>query len=52
MESGNLPQDPVAVASAVARAVDDIDTSSEEERDELLGALLCAAWGSIEGQNQ
>jgi hypothetical protein len=52
MESWNPPQDPVAVASAAARAVDDIDTSSEEQRDELLCALRGAAWGSIQAQNQ
>ncbi|HEY7836589.1 MAG TPA: hypothetical protein VIB59_03925 [Solirubrobacteraceae bacterium] len=52
MEAENPPQDPVAVASAVVRIVDDIDRSTEEEQDELLCALLCAAWGSIRGQNQ
>ena len=52
MERDTPPQDPAVFASAVVRAVDDIDSSTEEQRDELLCALLCAAWGSIHAQNQ
>jgi len=53
MERDTPPQDdPAVFASVVVRAVDDIDASTEEQRDELLCALLCAAWGSINAQNQ
>jgi hypothetical protein len=52
MGSDTPPQDPAVFASAVVRAVDEIDASTDEERDELLCALLCAAWGSIHAQNQ
>ena len=52
MDSENPLQDPVAVASAVVRTIEEIDASTEEQRDELLCALLCAAWGSIRAQNQ
>jgi hypothetical protein len=52
MESDNPPQDPVSFASVVVRVVDELDTSTEEQRDELLCALMCAAWGSIRAQNQ
>jgi hypothetical protein len=46
------PVDPISVAATVVRAIDDIDASGEEERDELLSDLLCAAWGSLVAQNQ
>jgi hypothetical protein len=53
MEPNNLPpRDPISVAAVVVRAIDDIDASGEDERDELLSDLLCAAWGSILAQNQ
>jgi hypothetical protein len=44
--------DPQSIAALVVRTVEDIDSSSEEARDQLLGTLLCAAWGSILAQNQ
>ena len=52
MEPSNSPLDPVSVAALVVRAVDDIDASSEEDREALLSDLLCAAWGSVCAQNQ
>ncbi len=52
MEPDIWSADPLAQASLVSRAIDDIDKSTEEEMDDLLGSLLCAAWGSIHAQNQ
>ena len=46
------PFDPVFTAALVLRAIDDIDESSEEDREALLSALLCAAWGPDWAQNQ
>ena len=51
MEPDNRPLDSIT-AQLVIRVVDDIDTSSEEQRDALLCDLLCAAWGSVRAQNQ
>jgi hypothetical protein len=36
----------------VARVVRDIDGRSEDETVLILSELLCASWGSLEGQNQ
>lgn len=52
MEPETWPLDPMSIAALVTRSLDDIDTSSEEDRDDLLANLLCAAWGSILAQNQ
>jgi hypothetical protein len=52
MEPDSWPLDPITAAALVTRVIDDIDASSEEQRDELLADLLCAAWGSILAQNQ
>lgn len=52
MEPKIWPLDPISAAVLVARAIDELDTSSEEDRDELLCALLDAAWGSLWAQNQ
>jgi len=52
MEPNNWPLDPISAAALVVRVIDDIDASSEEQRDALLSDLLCAAWGSIRAQNQ
>jgi len=46
------PLDPVSAAALVVRVIDDLDTSSEEQRDALLCELLYTAWGSIWAQNQ
>jgi len=32
--------------------IDDIDQSSDEQRDALLLDLVCAAWGNLPAQNQ
>jgi len=50
MEPNGL--DPTSSAALVLRVVDDIDESSEEQRDALLVELLCAAWGAPPAQNQ
>ena len=52
MDPEDTPLDPVAAAALVARAIDDIDVSTVEQREALLSDLLCAAWGSIWAQNQ
>jgi hypothetical protein len=46
------PLEPTSAAALVVRAVDDIDTSEEEDRDALLCDLLAAAWGTAWAQNQ
>jgi hypothetical protein len=52
MEPKDWPLDPLYTAALVVRAIEDLDTSGEEERDELLCELLRAAWGSVWAQNQ
>jgi hypothetical protein len=52
MESNIWPLDPVSAAALVVRVVEDIDASSEEQRDDLLCELLSAAWGGALAQNQ
>jgi hypothetical protein len=44
--------DPGGAAALVVRVIDDIDQSSEEQRDALLRDLLYAAWGRLLAQNQ
>ncbi len=51
-EQHQPPLDPILVAALVMRAIDDIDESTEEEREALLSALLCAAWGNLCSLNQ
>ncbi len=46
------PLDEPAAALLVARAIHDIDLSTDARRDVLLYDLLCAAWGSPWAQNQ
>jgi hypothetical protein len=46
MEPDQQPLDPMLVAGLVMRAIDDIDESTDEDREELLAALLSAAWGN------
>jgi len=50
MEPNGL--DPTSSALLVLRVVEDIDDSSEEQRDALLADLLCAAWGPPPALNQ
>ncbi len=52
MEPKSWPLDPISAAALVARVIDDIDESTEEQRDELLVGLLDAAWGNLWAQNQ
>ncbi len=52
MEPDIWPLDPQAVVALVTRTIADIDSSTEEERDDLLGTLLCDTWGSILAQDQ
>ena len=51
MEPDIWPLDPVTAAALVLRVIDEIDVSSDEDRDSLLSDLLCAAWGSRWAQN-
>ena len=44
--------DPLSAAALVVRVIDDVDQSSDEQRDALLADLFCAAWGSEPAQNQ
>ena len=52
MEPKIWPLDPISAAVLVARVIDELDASSEEERDELLCELLDTAWGNLWAQNQ
>jgi hypothetical protein len=52
MEPDIWPLDPASAAALVVRVIDDVEESSEEDRDKLLSELLCAAWGSLWAQNQ
>jgi len=52
MDSKDPSLDRLSRAALVVRVVDELDASSEEQRDDLLCELLCAAWGDILAQNQ
>jgi len=52
MEQNEWPLDLIAKAVRVARAIEDLDESTEEDQCTLLSGLMCAAWGSIWAQNQ
>jgi hypothetical protein len=52
MKPKDWPLDPLSSAVLVARVIDDLDASGEEERDALLSDLLAAAWGNVWAQNQ
>jgi hypothetical protein len=52
MEPDHQPFEPIRAAALVARAIDDIDHTTEEQREALLSALLCAAWGNVCSLNQ
>ncbi len=52
MEPKIWPLDPISAAMLVARVKDELETSSEEERDALLCDLMDAAWGNLWAQNQ
>jgi len=50
MEPNGL--DPASTAALVVRTIEDIEESTDEERDALLFDLICAAWGSPLAQSQ
>jgi hypothetical protein len=52
IEPNGWPRDSVSLAARVVRLIDEVDQCSEERRDELLCAMLSAAWGSAWAQNQ
>ncbi len=52
MKPKSSPHDPISVAVLVMHAIEDINSSSDEQRGTLLSALLCAAWGSPSAQRQ
>jgi hypothetical protein len=52
MEPRERPLDSVAAAAVVVRAIDEVDASSEDERDALLYDLVSRAWGSLWAQDQ
>ena len=52
MEPKDWPLDPASAAALVGRVIDDLEASTEEERDALLCELLYAAWGNVWAQNQ
>jgi hypothetical protein len=52
MEFDSWPLDRASAAELVARIVDDIDASDDEQRDVLLADLLCAAWATVQAQTQ
>jgi hypothetical protein len=52
MEPKIWPLDPLSAAVLVARVIEAVDETSEEQSDALLCELLDVAWGSIWAQNQ
>jgi len=50
MEPNGL--DPSSTVALVLRTIEDVKHSTDEERDELLFDLICAAWGSRLAQCQ
>jgi hypothetical protein len=50
MEPNGL--DPVDNAALVVHAIEDIDQSSDGQRDSLLTELLCVVWGGPPAVNQ
>jgi hypothetical protein len=52
MQHEGWPLDAVSAASLVARALDDLDSRSEEQSNILLSDLLCAAWPTCWSQDQ
>lgn len=47
MEPKDWPLDPVAAAAAVSLVIEDLDVSSEDQRDALLYELIRTAWGTV-----
>lgn len=52
MDWDRWPLDAVSAAALVARVIDNIDESTEEESVALLSDLLCVAWGTRLAQDQ
>jgi hypothetical protein len=52
MDWDRWPLDAVSATALVARAVRDIDESSEDDVLALLSNLLCASWGTRLAQDQ
>ncbi len=52
MEPDRWQLDSASAAALVVRTIDDIDERSDEQRDALLSALLCAAWPGPRAQDQ
>lgn len=52
MEPDVWPLTPASAAALVTRVIDDMDRTTDEERDELLNDLLRMTWGAIWAQNQ
>jgi hypothetical protein len=52
MEPNIWPPDPVSASALLERVVDEIDARTDAEQMTLLSDFLCAAWGSVRGQNQ
>lgn len=53
MEPDIWPLDPASAAALVIRVIEDLDSSTEEQRDTLLCELLQRTWGSsLLAQNQ
>ncbi len=50
MEPNGL--DPVSAAALVLRAIEDIDLSTDDDREELLAELFRVAWGRPGAQHQ
>jgi hypothetical protein len=46
------PLDQMAAVELVARTIDAVDASTDDERDALLAELLYMVWGCIWAQNQ
>jgi hypothetical protein len=52
MESDSGPVDGVVTPALLAKAIEEIQQSTEVDGDVLLATLLCAAWPSRPAQNQ
>jgi hypothetical protein len=52
MPPKDWPLDPISAAALVARVIDDVDESTNEERDSLLSELQFVAWGNRWAQDQ
>ena len=51
-QSGSGPLDGVITAVFLVQAIQEIDQSTEVDREVLLATVLCAAWPTRRSQNQ